>query len=136
VSHTMMEDEQAKLDRILEKKGESNVASPLEPLIVSLLKGFVDDADLGNKLQTLYKASLSLQSKRASKFLALYIGSTPLSPVLNQTDTIQQEMDVSNDGSLSCFEFCSSIKRLVCNLSSELALLHYPKLQLQNCILR
>jgi hypothetical protein len=56
VSHTMMEEEQAKLDRILEKKGESNVASPLEPLIVSLLKGFVDDADLSNKLQTLYKA--------------------------------------------------------------------------------
>jgi hypothetical protein len=58
VSHTMMEEEQAKLDRILEKKGESNVASPLEPLIVSLLKGFVDDADLSNKLQTLYKALL------------------------------------------------------------------------------
>ncbi len=56
VSHMMMEEEQAKLDRILEKKGESNVASPLEPLIVSLLKGFVDDADLSNKLQTLYKA--------------------------------------------------------------------------------
>ena len=56
VSHTMMEEEQAKLDRIVEKKGESNVASPLEPLIVSLLKGFVDDADLGNKLQTLYQA--------------------------------------------------------------------------------
>ncbi len=28
-------------------------------------------------------------------------------------DAIPQEMDVSNDGSLSCFEFCSSIKRLV-----------------------
>ena len=54
----MMEEERAKLDRIYEKKGESNVASPLEPLIVSLLKGFVDDVDLGNKLQTLYKAPI------------------------------------------------------------------------------
>ncbi len=58
VSHTMMEEEQAKLKRILDKKGESNVASPLEPLIVSLLKGFVDDADLADKLQTLYKVPL------------------------------------------------------------------------------
>ena len=58
VSHTMMEEEQAKLERILDKKSESNVASPLEPLIVSLLKGFVDDADLANKLQTLYKVPL------------------------------------------------------------------------------
>ncbi len=32
------------------------MANPLEPLIVSLLKGFVDDADLSKKLQALYKA--------------------------------------------------------------------------------
>ena len=51
-----MEEEQAKLERILDKKSESNVASPLEQLIVSLLKGFVDDAD--HKLQTLFKPLL------------------------------------------------------------------------------
>ncbi len=79
MSHTMMEEEQAKLDRILEKKGESNVASPLEPLIVSLLKGFVDDADLGNKLQTLYKAPFPPELRERERSLPL--SSVWLTPV-------------------------------------------------------
>jgi hypothetical protein len=55
VNHTMKAEELANLERIREEKSKSDVANPLEPLIVSLLKGYVDDADLSSKLQALYK---------------------------------------------------------------------------------
>jgi hypothetical protein len=60
VSHTMKVDEQANLDRINEQKRKSDVTNPLEPLIVNLLKGFLDDADLSAKLQKLYRVSIPL----------------------------------------------------------------------------
>jgi hypothetical protein len=55
VSHTMKAEEEANLARINEQKSKADVANPLEPLIISLLKGFIDDADLSTKLQALYK---------------------------------------------------------------------------------
>ena len=55
VSHTMKTEEEANLARIREEKSKADAANPLEPLIASLLKGFVDDADLSDKLQGLYK---------------------------------------------------------------------------------
>jgi hypothetical protein len=33
------------------------VSTPLEPLVVGLIKGFIDDADLSIKLRSLYEAS-------------------------------------------------------------------------------
>jgi hypothetical protein len=58
----MKVDEQANLDRINEQKRKSDVMNPLEPLIVNLLKGFLDDADLSTKLQRLYKVILQPSS--------------------------------------------------------------------------
>lgn len=55
VSHTMQTEEEANLARIREMKNKADAGNPLEPLIASLLKGFVDDADLSTKLQGLYK---------------------------------------------------------------------------------
>ena len=55
ISYTMKAEEEANLARIREEKSKADAANPLEPLIMSLLKGFVDDADLSAKLQALYK---------------------------------------------------------------------------------
>ncbi len=55
VSHTMRAEEEARIERINEKKSKSDVTHPLEPLIMSIVKGFVDDDDLSAKLQALYK---------------------------------------------------------------------------------
>ena len=54
VSHTMKAEEEANLARIREEKSKADVANPLEPLIVGILKGYVDDADLSARLQALY----------------------------------------------------------------------------------
>ncbi len=54
VSHTMRAEEEANLERINEKKSKSDVTHPLEPLIMSLVKGFVDNQDLSAKLLALY----------------------------------------------------------------------------------
>jgi hypothetical protein len=51
----MKVDEQANLDRIHDQKSKSDVTNPLEPLIINLLKGFLDDADLSAKLQRLFR---------------------------------------------------------------------------------
>lgn len=51
----MKTEEEANLARIREEKSKADAANPLEPLIASILKGFVDDADLSDKLQGLYK---------------------------------------------------------------------------------
>jgi hypothetical protein len=55
VSHTMKTEEEANLARIREEKNKADAGNPLEPLIASLLRGFVDDTDLSSKLQGLYK---------------------------------------------------------------------------------
>jgi hypothetical protein len=54
VSHTMRAEEEANLERINEKKSKSDVTHPLEPLIMSIIKGFIDDEDMSAKLQSLY----------------------------------------------------------------------------------
>eukprot|EP00291_Cryptomonas_curvata_P025007 CAMPEP_0172175582 /NCGR_PEP_ID=MMETSP1050-20130122/14314_1 /TAXON_ID=233186 /ORGANISM="Cryptomonas curvata, Strain CCAP979/52" /LENGTH=495 /DNA_ID=CAMNT_0012847713 /DNA_START=581 /DNA_END=2068 /DNA_ORIENTATION=- len=48
--------EQANLDRIAKQKSRLEIPTPLEPLLVGLVKGFVDDADLTLKLRNLYKS--------------------------------------------------------------------------------
>jgi len=50
--------EQANLDRIAKQKSRLEIPTPLEPLLVGLVKGFVDDADLTLKLRNLYKVAL------------------------------------------------------------------------------
>ena len=55
MSHTIKAEEDANLARIREEKSKADAANPLEPLVASILKGFVDDADLAVKLQALYK---------------------------------------------------------------------------------
>jgi hypothetical protein len=51
----MQTEQEANLARIREEKSKADASTPLEPLIVNLIKGFVDDADLSTKLQELYK---------------------------------------------------------------------------------
>jgi hypothetical protein len=58
VSYTMQASEQANLDRIAEQKSRSEIPTPLEPLLVGLVKGYIDDADLSIKLGNLYKVSI------------------------------------------------------------------------------
>ena len=54
MSHTMHAEEETRLERINEKKNKADVTHPLEPLIMSIVKGFVDDDDLSAKLLALY----------------------------------------------------------------------------------
>jgi hypothetical protein len=58
VSHTMKTEEEANLARIREEKNKADAGNPLEPLIASLLRGFVDDTDLSSKLQGLYEVNI------------------------------------------------------------------------------
>ena len=51
----MQASEQANMDRIAEKKSRSEISTPLEPLLMGLVKGYVDDADITRKLGDLYK---------------------------------------------------------------------------------
>ncbi len=55
VSYTMQAAEQANMDRIAEQKSRSEISTPLEPLLMGLVKGYVDDADITRKLGDLYK---------------------------------------------------------------------------------
>jgi hypothetical protein len=55
VSHTMKAEEEANLERINERKSKSDVTHPLEPLIMSLIKGFVDNHDMAEKIKALYR---------------------------------------------------------------------------------
>ena len=50
--------EQSNQDRIAEQKSRCEILTPLEPLVVGLVKGFIDDADLSRKLSTLYTVVL------------------------------------------------------------------------------
>ena len=58
MSHTMKTEEEANLARIREEKNKADAGNPLEPLIASLLRGFVDDTDLSSKLQGLYEVNI------------------------------------------------------------------------------
>ncbi len=55
MSHTMKAEEEANLERINERKSKSDVTHPFEPLIMSLIKGFVDNQDMSEKIKALYK---------------------------------------------------------------------------------
>ncbi len=55
VSYTMKEEEQAKLIKQQEAKSKCNNANPLEPLLQKLMKGFVDETDLTEKIHNLYQ---------------------------------------------------------------------------------
>ncbi len=57
VSYTVKAEEQANMERIRDKKSRAAAPTPLEPLIVTLLKSFTDDSDLSAKLKALYTAS-------------------------------------------------------------------------------
>jgi hypothetical protein len=54
----MKTEEEANLARIREEKNKADAGNPLEPLIASLLRGFVDDTDLSSKLQGLYEVNI------------------------------------------------------------------------------
>jgi hypothetical protein len=58
VSYTVKAEEQANMDRISIQKSRTAISTPLEPLIVSLLKCYTDDSDLVSKLKALYTASV------------------------------------------------------------------------------
>jgi hypothetical protein len=58
VSHTMKAEQEANLERINERKSKSDVTHPLEPLIMSLIKGFVDDKDMSHKIKALYRVRI------------------------------------------------------------------------------
>jgi hypothetical protein len=62
VSYTMHAAEQSNQDRIAEQKSRCEILTPLEPLVVGLVKGFIDDADLSRKLSTLYTVVLQYWS--------------------------------------------------------------------------
>jgi hypothetical protein len=64
----MHAEEEAKIERINEKKSKSDVTHPLEPLIMSILKGFVDDEDLTAKLQALYKVGRTDRDDEQGRF--------------------------------------------------------------------
>ena len=55
MSYTMQASEQANLDRINEEKQKNVLPTPMEPLIVGLMKSFINDADLSLKLCSLYE---------------------------------------------------------------------------------
>jgi hypothetical protein len=54
----MKADQQANLERINERKSKSDVTHPLEPLIMSLIKGFVDDHDMSQRIKALYRVRI------------------------------------------------------------------------------
>ncbi len=53
----MKAEEVANLERINERKSKSDVTHPLEPLIMSLIKGFVDNHNLSEKIRALYQVN-------------------------------------------------------------------------------
>jgi hypothetical protein len=57
VSYTMQASEQANLDKINEEKEKTEIPTPMEPLVVGLIKSFIDDSDLSAKLGSLYKVT-------------------------------------------------------------------------------
>jgi hypothetical protein len=55
VSYTMKEEEEAKLQKQQEGKDKFDNINPLEPILQKLMKGFVDDMDLTEKIKHLYQ---------------------------------------------------------------------------------
>ncbi len=68
MSYTMQASEQANLDRINKEKQKTELPTPMEPLIVGLIKSFINDSDLSSKLGSLYEA-------RTAECCAAYIES-------------------------------------------------------------
>jgi hypothetical protein len=64
VSHTMKADEEANLERIKEQKSKSDVTHPLEPLIMSLMKGYIDNQDLSEKIKALYQVKVLIKLEK------------------------------------------------------------------------
>ncbi len=54
----MKAEEEANLERIKEQKTKSDVIHPLEPLIKSLIKGYVDNQNLSEKIKALYQVRI------------------------------------------------------------------------------
>ncbi len=54
----MKAEEEANLERIKEQKSKSDVTHPLEPLIMSLMKGYIDNQDLSEKIKALYQVKV------------------------------------------------------------------------------
>ncbi len=65
MSYTVKAEEQANVDRIHEQKSRTASPTALEPVIVSLLKSFTDDADLCYKLKALFTASAARSSEKS-----------------------------------------------------------------------
>ncbi len=62
VSYTVKAEEEANMARIATHKSSVSISTPLEPLIVIILKSFTDDLDLKSKLKSLYTASSGASS--------------------------------------------------------------------------
>ena len=54
VNASAKDEERARLQEIEEAKSFKEIRNPLEPLLIRLIKGYVDDADLSRRLSTLY----------------------------------------------------------------------------------
>ena len=54
VNASAKDEAEAELRRIEEAKNYKEIRNPLEPLLIRLIKGYVDDADLTRRLGTLY----------------------------------------------------------------------------------
>jgi hypothetical protein len=55
VNASARDEAEAQLQAIEEAKSFKEIKNPLEPLLVRLIKGYVDDADLTRRLRTLYQ---------------------------------------------------------------------------------
>jgi hypothetical protein len=66
VSHTMRAEDEANLERIREQKSKSDVTHPLEPLVMSLIKGYVDNQDLSEKIKALYQVRIQYKYSTAT----------------------------------------------------------------------
>ena len=54
VNASAKDEAKAEMQRIEEAKNYKEIRNPLEPLLIRLIKGYVDDADLTRRLGTLY----------------------------------------------------------------------------------
>jgi hypothetical protein len=57
VSYTMQEEQRIRKEKIIERKRLMDQGDPLESLITMLAKGYVNDADLCEKIAVLYKVA-------------------------------------------------------------------------------
>jgi hypothetical protein len=95
VSYTIKEEEQATFQKQQEGKCKGHNATPLEPLLQKLLKGFVDDADLTAKITTLFQVWDDWEKKY-------------LTAIFEVLEIYEQAMDYQGTGKLSSAEFCDN----------------------------